>query len=62
MKKITDKEKIVLLAHFFDDKIHEKPLSIQVPAWRRRFVFNKSGEIIRVQDIVKSGYNTIGRA
>lgn len=62
MKKKTDKDKIMALANLFEDKIYEKPLSVQIPAWKRRFVFNKAGEIIRVQDIVKSGYNTIGRA
>ncbi len=63
----TDKEKFIKLARLFRDNYVEKPRSLLVEAWQRRFVFNSHGFLEKVQDVnrkYKSGrqYLTIAEA
>jgi hypothetical protein len=47
----TDREKIKWVAKFFEVEYDEKPKSIIVTSWKRRFTFNKADEIVKIQDV-----------
>ena len=51
-RESTDKEKFIGLAQLLGDDYEEKPKSLTVPAWKRRFTFNIHGYLNKVQDIV----------
>lgn len=48
---MTDKQRMVLLAIRFGDEYKERPKSLIVPNWRRRFTFDETGEMKTVQDV-----------
>ena len=68
---MTDRKKLLVIAATLGDDagVVIKPRSIEIPAWRRRFVFDgATGDIVKVQDVVPNSalpslreYRTIGR-
>lgn len=52
----TDREKIYALANALGDEIYETQLSFAfIPAWGKKFKFNESGEIVKVQTVSDKG-------
>ena len=47
----TDREKIKWVAKYLGDEYIDKPKSLIVIPWKRRFTFNETNEIIKVQDV-----------
>jgi len=59
---MNDKEKLIKLAEIFGDNYHNKPKSLIVPNWGKRFVFNSEMEIVKVQEYGGPVYKTLGEA
>lgn len=50
----NDREKMIWLATAFGDNYLEKPKSIIIPNWKKRFTFNAKNEIVKIQGVHKN--------
>ena len=51
---MKDKAKMIWLATSFGDDYIEKPKSLTIPNWKKRFTFNSKDEIIKIQGLHKN--------